>query len=33
VMLAPRGYAPCPEIAEGRMIRVGQRILMLPPRP
>lgn len=32
VMLAPRGYAPCAEVAEGRTIRVGQRLLDLPSR-
>ncbi len=32
VMLAPSGYAPCAEIAEGRTIKVGQRLLELPRR-
>lgn len=32
VMLAPRGYAPCAEIAEGRTIKVGQRLLTVPSR-
>lgn len=32
VMLAPSGTAPCAGITEGRPIKVGQRILRLPPR-
>ncbi|MCE4226171.1 phosphatidylserine decarboxylase [Methylobacterium sp. C25] len=32
VMLAPKGYALCPELAEGRTIRMGQRLLELPGR-
>lgn len=32
VMLAPRGYAPCAGIFEGRTIKAGQRLLTLPPR-
>jgi phosphatidylserine decarboxylase len=32
VMLAPRGYAPCADLCDGRTIRVGQRLLQLPLR-
>lgn len=32
VMLAPSGTVPCADITEGRPIKVGQRILRLPPR-
>ena len=32
VMLAPRGYAPCAGIFEGRTIKAGQRLLTLPLR-
>lgn len=30
VLLAPRGYEPCAAIAEGRTVKVGQRLLALP---
>lgn len=30
VMLAPRGYAPCADVAEGRTVKVGERLLALP---
>ncbi|RVU16445.1 archaetidylserine decarboxylase [Methylobacterium oryzihabitans] len=33
VMLAPRGYAPCAGICEGRTIRVGRKLLALPQGP
>lgn len=32
VMLAPAGTTPCADIAEGRTIKVGQRLLALPRR-
>lgn len=32
VMLAPPGYVPCIGIAEGTTIKVGQRLLTMPPR-